>query len=62
MTLEQNETKLHQKYFVADLGSEIRRNLRVVFMKLVHQSARVLQICPRLSSQISVSLSCDFVL
>ena len=39
-----NKTKLHQKYVVADLRSDITRHFGIVFMELVDQSARVLQI------------------
>ncbi len=62
MTLEQNKTEPHQKYVVADLGSDIMRHFKIVFIELVDQSARVLQICRRFPSQLSVSLPCDFVL
>ena len=35
MTLEENNTVLHQKYFVADLGSDITRHFEIVFVELV---------------------------
>ncbi len=62
MILEQNKIELHRKYVVADLGSDITRHFRIVFIELVDQSARVLQIRRRFPSQLSVSLPCDFVL
>ena len=62
MTLEQNKTELHRKYVVADLGSDITKHFRIVFMELVDQSARVLQICRKFPSQLSVSFPFDFVL
>ncbi len=62
MALEHNKTKLHQKYIVADLGSDITRHFGIVFMELVDQLARMLQVRRRFPSQLSVSLPCDFVL
>ncbi len=62
MTLEQNKSELHQKYFMADLESGITRHFEVVFMELVDQLRRVLQICRKFPIQLDVSLPCDFVL
>ncbi len=42
MALEKDKPELHQKYVVADLGSDITRYLGIVFEELVDQSARVL--------------------
>ena len=44
MALEQNNTELHRKYVVADLGSDITRYFGIVLVELVEKSARVLQI------------------
>ncbi len=44
---------------MADLGSDITRHFRIVFMELVDQSARVLHVCRRFLSQLSVSLPSD---
>ncbi len=62
MTLEQNKNELHQKYVVADLGSDITRHFKIVLIEFVDQLARVLQIRSRFPSQLSVSFLCDFVL
>ncbi len=62
MALEQNETELHQKSIVADLGSDITRYFGIVLVELVDQSARVLQIRRRFPSELSVSPPCDFEL
>ncbi len=62
MILEQNKIELHRKYVVAYLGLDITRHFRIVFIELVDKSARVLQIRRRFPSQLSVSLSSDFVL
>ncbi len=62
MILEQNKIELHQKYVVADLGSDITKHFRIVFMELVDQLARMLQIRHRFPSQLIVSFPCDFVL
>ncbi len=35
MILEQNKTELHQKYIVADLGSDIKRHFEIIFVELV---------------------------
>ena len=62
MTLEQNKTELHQRYIMADLGSDITRHFGIIFVELVDQSARMLQIRRKIPIQLSVSLPRDFVL
>ena len=62
MVLEQNNTELQQKCVEADLRSDITRHFGIVFVELVGHSGSVLQIWRRSPSQLSVSLSCDFVL